>query len=75
MKKRVRIGSDLEGSFPRVLNLIHKPVPAAFAHNQGDLFVDVFLQLFGIQMSDLLKQAFQLSINPFRRFRKDAVNT
>jgi hypothetical protein len=68
MENGVRIGSDLEGTFPGVLNLIHEPISAAFAHDQGDLFVDVFLQLLGVQLSDLLKQAFQLLVNSFRRF-------
>ena len=48
MEKGVRVFSNPEGTFPGVPNLIHKPISATFAHDQSDLFVDIFLQLLGI---------------------------
>jgi hypothetical protein len=68
MEKGVRICSDLKRTFPRVLNLTHKPISATLTHDQSDLFVDIFLQLLGIQMLDLFKQTLQLLINSFRWF-------
>jgi len=68
MEKRVRIGSNLKGTFPGVPDLTHEPISAAFTHDQGDLFIDIFLQLLGVQLPDLLKQTLQLFINSFHRF-------
>jgi hypothetical protein len=48
MEKGVRICSNLERTFPRVLNLAHKPISAALAHDQSDLFINVFLQILGV---------------------------
>ncbi len=68
MEEGVRVFSNSEGTFPGMSNVIHKPIPAAFAGNQGDLFVDVFLQLIRIYILSLVKEVLQLLINPFRRF-------
>jgi hypothetical protein len=75
MEKGVWIFSNPEGTFPRVLNFIHKPISTTFTNDQCDLFVDIFLQFPGIQALGLFKQLLQLLINPFDRFCKDPVKT
>jgi hypothetical protein len=60
MKDRVWILPNLERAFPRMLNLLYKPISATFTNNQCDLFVDIFLQLLGVNMLGLLKDLFQL---------------
>jgi len=56
MENGVRICSDSKRAFPRVPNLIHQAISAAFAHNQRDLFIDILLELLGVQMLNVLKQ-------------------
>jgi len=68
MENGVRIGSNSKGTLPRMANLIDQPIAAALAHNQGHLFVHIFLQLLGVRLFDFIEQAPQLLINSFARF-------
>ena len=73
MDKGVRVFSNSKGAFPRIPNLIHKPISATLAHDQSDLLVDIFLKLLGIRAFSLFEQFLQLLINSLRWFCKDAV--
>jgi hypothetical protein len=75
MEKGVRICSNLKRTFPGMLNLTHKPIPATLTHDQGDLFIDIFLQLLGIHMLHLLKQVIQLLINVSWWLSKNPIET
>jgi hypothetical protein len=75
MEDGVRVFPDSKGTLPGVPNVIYKPIPAAFTNNHRGLFVDVFLQLLGIQMLRLIKQIPQLPIDVSCRLRKDPVET
>jgi hypothetical protein len=44
----VRVFPDLERSFPRMLNLIDKPISATLTKKQGEFFINVLLQLLRI---------------------------
>jgi len=68
MENGVGIGSNPKRTFPGVPNLIHQPIAAALAHNQGHLLVHIFLQFLGVRLFDFLEQAPQLLINSFARF-------
>jgi hypothetical protein len=75
MEDGVWIFLNSERPFPRVLDLLHKSISTAFTNDQRDLFIDIFLQLLGVQMLGLLEQLLQLFIDPFRWFGKNAVKT
>ncbi|MGZ3537884.1 MAG: hypothetical protein ACXVAB_07610, partial [Thermodesulfobacteriota bacterium] len=54
MQEGVRILLNSKGTFPGMSKVIHEAVPAAFTDNQGDFFIDLFLQLFRIDISSRL---------------------
>jgi hypothetical protein len=54
-------------TLPRVLKVIDKSISTTLTNNQGDLFVDISLQLLGVHLLDLFKELLQLLVNSFRR--------
>ncbi len=75
MEDGVRVFPNSKGTLPGVPNVIYKPISAAFTDKHRDLFIDVFLQLLGIQMLRLIKQLPQLLIDVSCRLRKNPVET
>ena len=64
------VHGDGKRSFPGMLNLMNKPVPATLTENQGDLFVNLLLEILRIRLLNLLHQLLQLLIHPFSGFHK-----
>ncbi len=60
MKDRVWILPNPEGTLPRMLDVIDKPISTTFTNDQRDLFVDILLQLLGVYILGLFKDLLQL---------------